>query len=121
MNLNSIRIAIITIVILVVASGSWSLGPATFAQQTVQPPRDYPVKPVPFTNVHFNDGFWAPRIEVNRTVSIPFAFEKCEETGRITNFLREEVDPPLICSHMLLGPPTTTDEIATCPTCSIYC
>ena len=87
MNLNSIRIAIITIVILVVASGSWSLGPATFAQQTVQPPRDYPVKPVPFTNVHFNDGFWAPRIEVNRTVSIPFAFEKCEETGRITNFL----------------------------------
>ena len=53
-----------------------------------QPPRDYPVKPVPFTAVHFNDGFWAPRIEVNRTVTIPFAFEKCEETGRVTNFLQ---------------------------------
>jgi uncharacterized protein len=50
--------------------------------------RDYPVKPVPFTAVHFNDVFWAPRIEVNRTVTIPFAFEKCEETGRVNNFLQ---------------------------------
>src|SRR5262245_48018909 len=53
-----------------------------------KPPRDYPVKPVPFTSVHFNDVFWAPRIEVNRTVTIPFAFEKCEETKRIYNFER---------------------------------
>lgn len=54
-----------------------------------QPPaRDYPVKPVPFTSVHFNDVFWSPRIEVNRTVTIPFAFEKNEETGRIRNFDR---------------------------------
>lgn len=52
------------------------------------PPRDYPVKPVPFTDVHFNDRFWAPRIEINRTVSIPFAFKKCEETGRVENFNR---------------------------------
>ncbi|MBO0721930.1 MAG: glycoside hydrolase family 127 protein, partial [Blastocatellia bacterium] len=49
--------------------------------------RDYPVKPVPFTAVHFNDVFWAPRIEINRTVTIPFAFEKCETTGRVNNFL----------------------------------
>ncbi|MBO0724332.1 MAG: hypothetical protein J2P52_01935, partial [Blastocatellia bacterium] len=53
-----------------------------------KPPRDYPVKPVPFTAVHFNDVFWAPRIEINRTVTIPFAFEKCEETKRIYNFER---------------------------------
>jgi hypothetical protein len=33
--------------------------------------RDYPVKPVPFTAVHVNDAFWAPRIETNRTVTIP--------------------------------------------------
>ncbi len=51
-------------------------------------PRDYPVKPVPFTAVHVNDGFWAPRIETNRTVTIPFAFKKDEETGRIDNFIR---------------------------------
>ena len=49
---------------------------------------DYPVKPVPFTAVHLNDSFWAPRIETNRKVTIPFAFEKSEETGRIDNFVR---------------------------------
>src|SRR5262252_8322006 len=49
--------------------------------------RDYPVKPVPFTSVHFNDVFWAPRIEINRTVTIPFAFQKDEETGRVRNFI----------------------------------
>jgi DUF1680 family protein len=53
-----------------------------------KPVRDYPVKPVPFTAVHFNDAFWAPRIEINRTVTIPFAFQKDEETGRIHNFER---------------------------------
>lgn len=50
--------------------------------------RDYPIKPVPFTAVHVNDRFWAPRIEINRKVTIPFAFEKCEQTGRVGNFLR---------------------------------
>src|ERR1700722_4449295 len=50
--------------------------------------RDYPVKPVPFTAVHVNDIFWAPRIETNRKVTIPFAFKKDEETGRVDNFIR---------------------------------
>jgi hypothetical protein len=59
--------------------------PAKAAQRA---PRDYPVKPVPFTAVHFNDAFWAPRIEVNRQVSIPFAFEQCEESKRIYHFER---------------------------------
>ena len=54
----------------------------------VKPAKDYPVKPVPFTSVHFNDVFWAPRIETNRKVTIPFAFEKCEQTGRVDNFER---------------------------------
>jgi len=53
-----------------------------------QPPRDYPVKPVPFTAVHLHDEFWAPRIETNRTVTIPFAFRKDEDTGRVDNFIR---------------------------------
>jgi uncharacterized protein len=51
-------------------------------------PPDYPVQPVPFTAVHFNDVFWSPRIEINRTVTIPYAFGKCEETGRMDNFIR---------------------------------
>jgi DUF1680 family protein len=52
------------------------------------PKRDYPIQPVPFTAVHVNDEFWAPRMEVNRKVSIPTAFEQCERTGRIENFVR---------------------------------
>jgi uncharacterized protein len=60
-----------------------AMGPLLAQQQ-----RDYPVKPVPFTAVHVNDGFWAPRIEINRTVTIPFAFGKDEETGRVDNFIR---------------------------------
>jgi len=48
---------------------------------------DYPIRPVPFTDVHLNDVFWAPKIETNRKVSIPFAFQKCEETGRVENFV----------------------------------
>ena len=50
--------------------------------------RDYPVQPVPFTAVHLNDEFWAPRIEVNRRETIPFAFQQCELTGRVDNFVR---------------------------------
>src|ERR1022692_889106 len=50
--------------------------------------RDYLVRPVPFTAVHVHDGFWAPRIEINRTVTIPFAFRKDESTGRVDNFIR---------------------------------
>ncbi len=48
--------------------------------------KDYPIGPVPFTDVELTDEFWAPRIETNRKVSIPYAFGKCEETGRIDNF-----------------------------------
>ena len=44
--------------------------------------------PVPFTAVHVTDRFWAPKIEINRTVTIPFAFGKEEETGRVNNFIR---------------------------------
>ncbi len=47
---------------------------------------DYPVKPVPFTKVRVNDQFWAARLETNRKVTIPHAFRKCEETGRMDNF-----------------------------------
>lgn len=42
--------------------------------------------PVPFTAVHINDQFWAPKIETNRTVSIPSAFQQCEINGRMDNF-----------------------------------
>lgn len=43
---------------------------------------------VPFTDVKINDAFWAPRIETNRRVTVPYDFKKCEETGRIDNFAK---------------------------------
>lgn len=47
---------------------------------------DEAIVEVPFTEVHVTDHFWAPRIEVNRTVSIPSAFRQCEINGRFDNF-----------------------------------
>ena len=47
---------------------------------------DYPIKPVSFTQVHVDDVFWAPKMETNRTVTVPFALDKNEETGRVDNF-----------------------------------
>ena len=47
---------------------------------------DYPIRPVPAHQVQFNDSFWQPRLEVNRTVTIPYSFQSCEETGRVENF-----------------------------------
>jgi hypothetical protein len=47
---------------------------------------DYPFTAVPLTAVKLTDAFWAPRLETNRTVTIPFALEQCESTGRIKNF-----------------------------------
>lgn len=44
------------------------------------------IKGVPFTDVHFTDEFWYPRMEINRTVSIPSAFHQCEINGRFDNF-----------------------------------
>ena len=44
------------------------------------------ISPVSFTNVQMTDLFWAPRIEINRTVSIPSAFRECEKNGRFDNF-----------------------------------
>lgn len=51
-----------------------------------QAQKDYPIDAVPFTNVKVNDNFWAPRLEINRTVTIPASFEQCKATGRIKNF-----------------------------------
>ncbi len=75
----------ISLLCAVVISGARQKEPA---RQSAKPARDYPVKPVPFTAVHLTDKFWAPRIEINRTVTIPFAFQKCEENGRVENFNR---------------------------------
>lgn len=56
--------------------------------QTEAQMKDYPIQPVEFTKVHFSDGFWLPRLEINRTVTLPANFKKSEETGRISNFAK---------------------------------
>ena len=50
--------------------------------------RDYPIQPIPFTQVSIEDDFWQPRVETAINVTIPYDFEKCEETGRIDNFAK---------------------------------
>lgn len=49
---------------------------------------DYPIQPVPFTQVHVHDHFWAPKMELNANVTIPYVLQKCRETGRVDNFLK---------------------------------
>ena len=49
-------------------------------------PRDYSIHAVPMTAVTIDDGFWAPKLEVNRTVTIPHIFKENDDTGRVANF-----------------------------------
>src|SRR5471030_3460121 len=49
-------------------------------------PRDYPIRAVPLTAVTVDDGFWAPKLEVNRTVTIPHILKENDDTGRVANF-----------------------------------
>jgi len=50
------------------------------------PPRDYAIRAVPLTAVTIDDGFWAPKLEVNRTVTIPHILQQNDDTGRVANF-----------------------------------
>ena len=49
--------------------------------------KDYSIRAVDFTKVKLNDHFWLPRIEINRTITIPASFTRCENTGRVNNFV----------------------------------
>jgi len=68
--------ALVTVLALAAGALLPAASPAPADEPSRTAARDYPVKPVPFTAVHFTDAFWLPRIEVNRTVTIPFAFAK---------------------------------------------
>jgi len=58
----------------------------TWAVITAFSQQDYPIHSVPITMVRLKDQFWLPRLEINRTVTIPASFEQCRITGRIRNF-----------------------------------
>jgi DUF1680 family protein len=78
---------------LAVALSSLLFGGVLHAQQKDDPirptslTRDYPIQPVSFTRVRLTDTFWSSRIELNRTVTIPTSFARCESTGRVSNFV----------------------------------
>ena len=44
--------------------------------------------PISLDKVRLNDRFLEPRIQINRTVTIPSQLEHCEKTGRLNNFRR---------------------------------
>jgi DUF1680 family protein len=52
------------------------------------PAKDYPIAAVPLTAVKITDRFWAPRMDINRTVTIPHIMRENEMTGRVDNFLK---------------------------------
>jgi len=68
----------IALAVLSCAGGVPALAAAAGAEGTISP--------VPFTAVEITDGFWSPRLETNRTVTLRHDFDKCEATGRIANF-----------------------------------
>lgn len=70
------KLTIITLLSIIAHMGS-------YAQKNV----DYNIQGVPISQVSIKDQFWTPRIETNRTVTIPSSFKKCEETGRVENFV----------------------------------
>jgi DUF1680 family protein len=50
-----------------------------------QAPGDYPIQPVPMSQVKVTGGFWQAKLETNRTVTIPHILEQNEKTGRVDN------------------------------------
>src|ERR1700692_3506540 len=59
---------------------------ALLAIAPANPSRDYAIRAVPLTAVTIDDGFWAPKLEVNRTVTIPHILKENDDTGRVANF-----------------------------------
>ena len=60
------------------------LGAAVLGAAVLTP--DYPIAPVAAANVTLTDGFWAPKLETNRRVTMPHIMPENETTGRVDNF-----------------------------------
>lgn len=73
----------ITCIFLILSLAGCRSGKSDTSQNTKA---DYPITPVEFTRVHISDAFWMPRLDINKKVTIPYSFIKCEESGRIENF-----------------------------------
>jgi DUF1680 family protein len=69
---------------------------ADHARAADSPVAGYPIRAVPATAVELTDHFWRPRLEINRTVTIPHIMRENEQTGRVDNFLK--------AAHKIAGP-----------------
>ena len=63
-----------------------SVGGIARQSDAVKLPRDYAYTPAGLKDVAVTGGFWLPRFETNRIVTVWADFKRCEETGRIGNF-----------------------------------
>jgi DUF1680 family protein len=52
------------------------------------PKQEDSLKRVPFTNVQIADTFWLPRLRAHKDVTLKACLDKCEQTGRIANFVK---------------------------------
>lgn len=66
-----------------------------YHMKTLTPPAKVPAKrlhhhlsPVPISAVTLADTFWAPRLALNREVTLASQYDHCESTGRVDNFRR---------------------------------
>ena len=61
-------------------------GLLALASFTLYAGSDYPVQPVPFTAVRLTSGLLHDRQVTNSTITLPFALDQCESSGRLKNF-----------------------------------
>ena len=80
LDLKNITLKLGPIVAILLTTATFSLAAET--------PSHRVLKAVPFTEVHFQDTFWMPRLVTNHETSLPHNFEWCENTGRISNFAK---------------------------------
>ena len=63
--------------VLLLSAGMFAQAPAKIGS--------YPITAVPVAAVKVTGGFWGPKLETNRTVTIPHIFDQNEKTGRTDN------------------------------------
>ncbi len=63
------------------------LSSGMYAQNGVPKNDGYPISPVNIQNVKLTDDFWLPIIKRVQEKTIEYAIQKCEEEGRMDNFL----------------------------------
>jgi hypothetical protein len=79
---------LITGLLFLIATGFQGCGEVIHAEtETPDPVIGYPLSPVNIRNVKMTDDFWLPVIQRVQEKTIAYAIAKCEEEGRLDNFL----------------------------------